>query len=140
MEMSDVCKYFQFLSNTASIELLNCAKTGIMGPENVPQLTRKQYYDKTQKARKLGLIFKKSGGYYLTSFGEMLIERVKIISELKTTEWMFKSIDAQTDDEVRLQLIHQMFNKDPEIESVLTGNSKSTRPESPSPKSALDVV
>jgi hypothetical protein len=140
MEMSDACKYFQFLSNRASIELLKYAKTGITGPETTPQLTKKQYYDRLLKARRLGLVFKKSGGYHLTSFGEMLMERVRIINDLKSAEWIFKSIDAQTDEEIRLQLIHQLFNRDPEIESVLTGNGKTTRPESPSPKSALDVV
>ena len=127
--MSDACKYYQFLSNKAAIELLRHAKDGIMGPESLPQLSKKQYYDKMQRARRLGLVFKKPDGrYYLTAFGEMLVEKVQIIADLKPIEWQFKAIDAQKDEEIRLLLIHQLFSWDPEIENILT---KSTRRESP---------
>lgn len=118
--MTEVSKYFKFLSDPLSLELLQHAQNGITGLASVPMLSRRQYYGRLAKARKLGLIVKKSDGYFLTTFGEMFIERTKILTDLDSMELYFRSIDRCPTEEERLEMIHQLFNKRPDIQEALT--------------------
>ena len=119
--MTDVSKYFKFLSNPLSLELLQLAQDGIPSQESVTTMSRKQFYGRMAKARKLGLIMKRDNAYRLTAFGEFVLEKARVLGEMNSMEWMFRSIDAMDNEEDRLILIHELFNKRPDIEETLTG-------------------
>lgn len=119
--MAEVSKYFKFLSNPLSLELLQYAQDGIPSQESVTVMSRKQFYGRMAKARKLGLIMKRDSAYRLTAFGEFVLEKARVLGEMNSMEWMFRSIDAMDNEEDRLILIHELFNKRPDIEETLTG-------------------
>jgi hypothetical protein len=99
------------------------AKDGFYSHDLFDNATRKQIYSRLASARKLGLIFKTENGYRLTSFGQLFLNNINYLMDLKPIEWMLKSIDNIKDPEVKLQLIHQLFNSRPEIERCLSSNS-----------------
>ena len=117
--MADACKYFKFLSDSESLELMQQAENGI-SLHGIPIMNKDRYYRRLKKARQLGLMIKKQDGYYLTAMGELIMEKARMITELNPLEWMLKSIDRCPTEEERLDQIHQMFNKRPDIQEALT--------------------
>jgi len=110
--MTKTSEYFKFLSDEMSLQLLRDAQEGKRGL--IPNATTKQFSSRLNKARKLRLIVNERGNYQLTTFGEFLLDKVRVFEEMDPTQWRFKAIDAQDDPEIKLKLIHQFFNKEPD--------------------------
>lgn len=117
--MTDVGKYFRFLSTTYALEMLTEAQNGLIGPEGMPKLTRKQFYSRLHMARQLGLIIRRKDGYHLTALGEIILDKTRSITALDPTKFMLKTIDLLEDNDLRIQAIHHFFSESPEIERVL---------------------
>ncbi len=117
--MADACKYFKFLSDAESLQLMRQAEDGI-SLHSVLTIDKDRYYRRLKKGRQLGLIMKKKDGYYLTAMGEFVMEKARMLDDINPLEWMFKSIDRCPTEEERLDQIHQMFNKRPDIQEALT--------------------
>jgi hypothetical protein len=100
--------------------MLTQAQDGIHGPESLPNLSRKQFYNRMKKARELNLIMKKRTYYRLTAFGELFLDKTKTISELHPTDLLLRTLDAIDDEELRMQAIHEIFNQSPEVEKTLS--------------------
>ena len=57
-------------------------------------LTRRQYYQRVNRLRSLGLIYRKKGRYTLSSFGMILYEIQKTIETAIQYRWKFVAIDS----------------------------------------------
>src|SRR5690348_3280130 len=57
-------------------------------------LTRKQFYSRMNQLIDVGLVTRKSGRYYLTSFGKVAYESHKLIGNAVENYWKLKAIDS----------------------------------------------
>src|SRR6478735_7423147 len=82
----------ELLSDQISVNLLNAIANAVTNSENLIQLlnvTRKQYYDRSTRLLNKGLIRRKNGEFYLTSFGQLvqfLIENSLSVKTLFTVK------------------------------------------------------
>lgn len=58
------------------------------------KFTRKQYYSRMEKMHKAGLIKKRSGKYFLTSFGKVIYETLRIAENGLDNYWKLKAMDS----------------------------------------------
>jgi len=56
--------------------------------------TRKQYYSRIKRLLDAGLVMRKSGKYFLTSFGEVVYESYMLIGQAIENYWKLKAIDS----------------------------------------------
>jgi hypothetical protein len=65
------------------------------------KLTRKQYYTRTSRLIRAGLIKKRNGKYFLTAYGKIIYDAQKIIENAHSNYWKLKAIDSLevSDDE-----------------------------------------
>ena len=77
----------EVISDQISVNILNAIAKDVTNSENLMQLlnlTRKQYYDRSTRLLNIGLIRRKNGEFYLTSFGQIVHHSLlKIASALK---------------------------------------------------------
>lgn len=57
-------------------------------------LTRKQFYSKTERLTRHGLVVRKNGRYYLTTLGKVLYELQSILGLALNNYWKLKAIDS----------------------------------------------
>jgi hypothetical protein len=57
-------------------------------------LTRRQYYQRISRLKSLGLIYKKYGGYSLSSLGRVLYETQKTIETAIQNRWRLTALDS----------------------------------------------
>jgi hypothetical protein len=57
-------------------------------------LTRKQYYSRMNQLINAGLVMRKSGKYFLTSFGKVVYEFHKLIGQAVESYWKLRAIDS----------------------------------------------
>jgi len=69
------------------------------------KLTRKQYYTRTSRLIRAGLIKRRNGKYFLTAYGKIIYDAQKIIENAHTNYWKLKAIDSLevSDDERSLK-------------------------------------
>lgn len=69
------------------------------------KLTRKQYYTRTYRLIRAGLIKRRNGKYFLTAYGKIIYDAQKIIENAHTNFWKLKAIDSLevSDDERSLK-------------------------------------
>jgi len=91
----------ELLSDQISVNLLNAIAKDVTNSENLIQLlnvTRKQYYDRSTRLLNIGLIRRKNGEFYLTSFGQLVHNsQLKIASALKHSSHL-RAIDVLISD------------------------------------------
>jgi len=58
------------------------------------EITKKQYYSRISALVKTGLIMRKNGDYFLTSFGKVVYEAQKLIENARQNYWKLKAIDS----------------------------------------------
>jgi hypothetical protein len=58
------------------------------------ELTRKQYYSRMSGLVKAGLIIRRNGNYFLTSFGKMVYQVQILIGKAVQNYWKLKAIDS----------------------------------------------
>ena len=87
-------------------------------------LTRKQYYDRSSRLLNIGLIRRKNGEFYLTSFGQLVHHsQLEIASALKHSSEL-KAIDELRSDpgmseDQQKSLIDNLID-DPELKRLIT--------------------
>jgi len=58
------------------------------------RLTRKQYYSRMSSLTNAGLISKRNGKYFLTSFGKVVYQAQMLIEKAKQNFWKLRAIDS----------------------------------------------
>jgi hypothetical protein len=58
------------------------------------KLTRKRYYSRMSDMTKAGLLKRKRGKYFLTSFGEVVSSTEKVLEAALDSYWKLKAIDS----------------------------------------------
>src|SRR5437660_11027662 len=97
IKMVSVCDTLSSISNDKSLVLFNTiALAG--GDRSVLisrlNLTRKQYYSRMSDLTNAGLILRKNGKYFLTSFGKVVYEAQELIGKALQHLSKFKAIDS----------------------------------------------
>ncbi|PWU80093.1 MAG: hypothetical protein DLM72_13840 [Candidatus Nitrosopolaris wilkensis] len=85
------------ISNDKSLVLFNTIALEAGKSETLKtslNLTRKQYYSKVSGLRDVGLIARKNGKYFLTSFGKVVYEAQMLIGKGIQNYWKLKAIDS----------------------------------------------
>jgi predicted transcriptional regulator len=57
-------------------------------------LTRKQYYSRTSRLIKAGLVKRQKGGYFLTTFGMVIYHAQRLLAATVKNYWKLKAIDS----------------------------------------------
>ena len=115
------------ISDQISVNILDAIAKDVTNSGNLMQLlnlTRKQYYDRSTRLLNIGLIRRKNGEFYLTSFGQMIHNSLlKIASALKhSTE--LRAIDVLRSDpgmseDQQKSFIDNLID-DPELKRLIT--------------------
>jgi hypothetical protein len=58
------------------------------------EITKKQYYSRISALVKAGLIMRRNGDYFLTSFGKVVYEAQSLIENARQNYWKLKAIDS----------------------------------------------
>jgi len=58
------------------------------------KLTRKQYYSRTSRLIKAGLVKRQKGGYFLTTFGMVIYHAQRLLAATVKNYWKLKAIDS----------------------------------------------
>lgn len=74
------------------------------------KLTRKQYYSRMSSMTKVGLIKRKNGKYFLTSFGKVVYQAQTMIENTLKDYWKLKAIDS-LDSSTSMELPQEERNK-----------------------------
>ena len=94
-------------------------------------LTRKQYYQRINRLRSLGLINRKKGRYCLSSLGRILYETQKIIGIAIQNRWKLGALDSFESSlsaegmpaEDRIKFINVLLGDSDEIKNILLCNN-----------------
>ena len=115
----------ELLSDQISVNILNAIVKDVTNSENLMQLlnlTRKQYYDRSTRLLNIGLIRRKNGEFYLTSFGQLvhhsqlkIASALKHFSELRAID-VLRSDPGMSEDQQKA-LIDNLID-DPELKRV----------------------
>ena len=109
------------------MNLLNAIAKDVTNSENLMQLlnlSRKQYYDRSTRLLNIGLIRRKNGEFYLTSFGQLVHNsQLKIASALKHSSELraidILRSDPGISDDQQKSLIDNLID-DPELKRLIT--------------------
>ena len=114
----------ELLSDRISMNMFNAIAKDVTNSANLMQLlnlTRKQYYDRSTRLLNIGLIRRKNGEFYLTSFGQIvhhsLASALNHSSELRAID-ILRS-DPRMSEAQQKNLIDN-FIDDPEIKRLIT--------------------
>ncbi|MFI5407187.1 MAG: hypothetical protein ACHQ1D_11850 [Nitrososphaerales archaeon] len=115
------------ISDQICINILNAVAKDTTNSENLMKLlnlTRKQYYDRSSRLLKIGLIRKENREFNLTSFGQLVHNsQLKIASALEHSSEL-KAIDVLRSDpgmsEDQQNSIIDKLIDDPEIKMLIT--------------------
>ena len=94
-------------------------------------LTRKQYYQRINRLRSLGLINRKKGRYCLSSLGRILYETQKIIGIAIQNRWKLGALDSLESSlsaegmpaEDKIKFINVLLGDSDEIKNILLCNN-----------------
>ena len=92
------------------------------------RLNRKGYYSRISALIKSGLVEKRNGKYYLTSFGEVALEARKLIGSAIKDYWRLKAINSiglELPQQERNQIIEALIDKK-EIKELLLKRAHDT--------------
>jgi hypothetical protein len=98
------------------------------------KITRKQYYTRMQTMTKAGLIRRKNGMYYLTSFGKVIYNYQLEIENALNYHWKLEALDSillsQSSDkakipvEEKVNLVDKLIDNDKIKEIIIPGINK----------------
>jgi hypothetical protein len=94
MSVSDILRA---ISNDKSLVLFNTVALEAGNSDILKtrlEITRKQYYSRMSDLVDTGLIIRKNGKYFLTSFGKVVYEAQMIIGKGIQNYWKLKAIDS----------------------------------------------
>ena len=90
-------------------------------------LTRRQYYQRISRLKSLGLIYRKYGGYSLSSLGRVLYETQKTIETAIQNRWSLTALDSLESSfsaegmpaESKIKIINALLGDRDEIKNML---------------------
>jgi hypothetical protein len=97
MEQLDVCHVLRAISDDKALAIFN---TIALSVDSAPiaisrlNLTRKQYYSRMSAMIDAGIITRRSGRYFLTSFGKVVYEAQTLIGRAQQSYWKLKAVDT----------------------------------------------
>ena len=135
-----VAKVLYAISDDKSLSLFNTIAISLDGPHSgeVGQilishmnLTRKQYYQRINRLRSLGLITRKKARYSLSSLGRILYETQKTIEIAIQNRWKLAALDTLESSltaegmpvEDRIRFINTLLKDCDEIKNILLCNN-----------------
>jgi len=87
------------------------------------KLTRKQYYSRMSGLVNAGLVTRKNGNYFVTSFGRILYDVQLMIGKAVESYWKLKALDSfQLSSSVSPQLPAEEYNRI--IDTLMNGNDE----------------
>lgn len=132
MEQLDICDVLRAISDDKALAIFN---TIALSADSDPiaisrlKLTRKQYYSRMSAMVDAGIITRRSGRYYLTSFGKIVYEAQMLIGRAQQNYWKLKAVDAivyssnnTLTHEERDRFISSMVEDNDLKEILLSGN------------------
>ena len=105
-----------------SIAVTNCTSDILISKL---KLTRKQYYSRMFRLIKGGLVKRKNGRYFLTSFGKIVYGAQSLIEKAIEQYWSLKAIDSLEMSsnniltEERNKIISILLERNPQIREIL---------------------
>lgn len=95
----NVARVLRSISDAQSLELfklIGISNEGISGYnlKGKNKLTRKQYYSRLSAITKAGLVKRKHGKYFLTTFGNVVYDSETTIENASNNYWKLKAIDS----------------------------------------------
>lgn len=125
--MVSVCDTLSAISNDKSLILFNNIA---LASENTNilisrlGLTRKQYYSRMSDLINAGLVVRKNGRYFLTSFGKVVYDAHILIGKCIENYWKLKAIDSiELPAEERDRIIDTLIG-DRNMKDILLGYNK----------------
>jgi hypothetical protein len=129
----DICNVLRAISEDKALAIFN---TIALSVGNAPiavsrlKLTRKQYYSRMSNMINANLITRRSGRYFLTSFGKVVYETQMLIGRAQQSYWKLKAVDTIESScsntltpEERVRLISSLI-MDNELKEILLGRNK----------------
>jgi hypothetical protein len=100
-------------------------------------LTRRQYYQRISRLKSLGLIYKKYGGYSLSSLGRVLYETQKTIETAIQNRWRLTALDSLESSssgegmpaENKIKIIKTLLGDHDDIKNMLLCHCQSRKDE-----------
>jgi len=93
----DICKVLRAISNDKALALFNIIALS-EGSDVIPisklKLTRKQYYSRISALINAGLLTRRNGRYFLTTYGKVVYEAHALIGKAQLNYWKLKAVDA----------------------------------------------
>jgi hypothetical protein len=86
------------------------------------KLTRRQYYSRMSRLVNAGLVIRKKGNFFLSSFGRLVYDAQLIIGKAIENYWKLKAIDSFNMWSVGPQLPAQEYNR--VIDTLMDGNDQ----------------
>jgi len=123
MCIADVIKA---ISDDKSLVLFNTIALGSGNPDILMsriKLTRKQYYSRMSEVTKAGLIRRKNGNYFVTSFGKIVYDAQLMIGKAVESYWKLKALDSfGLSSSASPQLPAEEYNR--VIDTLMYGNDE----------------
>lgn len=94
---SSITNVYKALSDENSFRLLTSisnSNNGTQFPMTNFTLSKRQYYDRINDLRSVGLTCKLKGKYNVTSFGKVILSLVKILDKATQEHWKLQAIDV----------------------------------------------
>ena len=129
MKLDSPADIIEAIADGSSLDLFNSIARGASGSEelkNSKGLTRKQYYSRTGKLLRVGLIKRNKGKFSLTALGTVVYHAQMEIENAAKNYWKLKAVDsiqssAEIGEHERVKLIKTILD-DSTIENVLVTN------------------
>jgi predicted transcriptional regulator len=104
LKMESVANIFSAVSDDKSLLLFNTiavsnSESSDMLLTNL-NLTKKQYYSRISGLVKANLVTKRSGKYFLTTFGKIVYDAVTTIGKAIGEYWKLKAVDTLKSDQL----------------------------------------
>ena len=130
--MVSVCDTLSAISNDKSFVLFNTIALAY-GNTDLPiirlKLTRRQYYSRMCALINAGLVIRRSGNYFLTSFGKVIYDAHLLIGKGIENYWKLKAIDSiELPAEERNKIIDTLIG-DNDMKDILIGYNKNVAAE-----------
>lgn len=134
MESKSIADSLRALSDDKSLALFNMIAFTLPRDTEVVMarlaLTRKQYYSRMNQLIDVGLVTRKSGKYFLTSFGKVVYESHKLIGIAVENYWKLKAMDSietlipydEVSAEERKRIIDALFGRN-DIKNIVLNQS-----------------
>ena len=107
------------LFKTIASSKANSIKTSILSSKM--NITRKQYYSRMESLTKAGLVRRKNGRYFLTTFGEIIYNYQIYIETAVSQYWKLKALDSillsLSSDNIKIPLEEQISFVDKMIDN-----------------------